>query len=91
MIFGDGGTTFGIPKEYYEGTYELFNLILGRYDGNIQKAMIDSEGKVHGAGFLPMMSDSGGETYDLQFMKNRSMVKNFLDFNVGALGMMTNP
>jgi hypothetical protein len=46
-------------------------------------------GHVYGTGFYPMLSDQIGESNDVLFMKNLSMIESAMNFTVGIPGLMS--
>jgi hypothetical protein len=62
----------------------------GKQAGDVERSFI-YDGIPHSSILYPMASDAYGEIDDLMYLKNRSMFKTGLDFNIGALGMISNP
>ncbi|GHU47519.1 hypothetical protein FACS1894218_2100 [Bacilli bacterium] len=79
---------YGVSKQYYFSTFAGY--ALSHSSSQLEHDIIDSTtGKVHGAGFYPMLGDAIGENADITFCKNRTMIKNNMNFTVGIPNMMT--
>jgi hypothetical protein len=90
-MFGDAyydghSARLHLAKHYYES--QLMNLFgLPRY----RNSVVDEQGRSFANMLYPNTDDGVGQQMDINYLKNRSMVKTFLNFQVGLGAMSTNP
>jgi hypothetical protein len=94
--------TTGMPNTGYEGLFQDATTNITKYyyqqpmlaAGTIKNldCTIDSSDPVYHQNLIyPMGADSAGQYEDIQYLKNKFLDKNCMDFTVGALGISTNP
>jgi putative ABC transport system permease protein len=74
-----------ISKDYiYQASLTSFNVASLKEDGV-------SQGGAHFNTVIPCLSDNFAQMADLQYLKNKSLEKTGTDFNIGTLGITSNP